>query len=195
MKDESIKRLCSFTEILQAVSKDIQYSRYEDFIIKMALAYDGYTFDLPAFLDFRGRIYRSGNLHFHERDLARSLILFSGDDAVSPDWDMIKSHFYAAAAFWLLFWKFIFLAKYVLPSFSFPRNGYRWAMGGRVSCDTNRSNEANNIFLSESIRLGFCDRRLFFHPPRKWLSLLIDRIYSRRITLLVFTIILKFLPN
>lgn len=98
-------------------------------------------------------------------------------------------------AFWLLFWKFLFLAKYVLPSFSFPRNGYRWAMGGRVSCDTNRSNEANNIFLSESIRLGFCDRRLFFHPPRKWLSLLIDRIYSRRITLLVFTIILKFLPN
>ena len=33
------------------------------------------TFYLPAFLDFRGRIYRSGILHFHERDLARSLIL------------------------------------------------------------------------------------------------------------------------
>ncbi|GKE67436.1 hypothetical protein Tco_1521597 [Tanacetum coccineum] len=28
---------------------------------------------LPAFIDFRGRIYRSGILHFHERDLARSL--------------------------------------------------------------------------------------------------------------------------
>lgn len=90
-----------------------------------------------------------------------------------------------------------FLAKYVLPSFSFPRNGYCWAMGGRVSCDTNRSNEADNIFLSESIRLGFCDRRLFFSTPFllswKWQSLLIDRICSR--PLLVFTIILKFLPN
>lgn len=29
-------------------------------------------------LDFRGRIYRSGVLHFHERDLARSLLVFSG---------------------------------------------------------------------------------------------------------------------
>lgn len=32
---------------------------------------------MPVFLDFRGRIYRSGILHFHERDLARSLIQFA----------------------------------------------------------------------------------------------------------------------
>jgi DNA-directed RNA polymerase len=54
----------------------IQRARYEKFIIRLASAYDGYTFDLPAFIDFRGRIYRTGILHFHERDLARSLILF-----------------------------------------------------------------------------------------------------------------------
>ena len=28
-------------------------------------------------MDFRGRIYRAGVLHFHERDLARSLIVFA----------------------------------------------------------------------------------------------------------------------
>ncbi|KAF3670882.1 hypothetical protein FXO38_06855 [Capsicum annuum] len=30
-------------------------------------------------MDFRGRIYRSGILHFHECDLARSFILFSNN--------------------------------------------------------------------------------------------------------------------
>lgn len=38
----------------------------------LASAYEGYQFYLPSFIDFRGRIYRSGILHFHERDLARS---------------------------------------------------------------------------------------------------------------------------
>lgn len=77
MKDEVIKKFCSFNEILNIVHKHIQRSRYENFILNLALAYDGYQFDLPAFLDFRGRIYRSGILHFHERDLARSLIIFA----------------------------------------------------------------------------------------------------------------------
>ena len=35
-------------------------------------------------MDFRGRIYRSGVLHFHERDLAKSVIWFSSD-AQSPE--------------------------------------------------------------------------------------------------------------
>lgn len=43
----------------------------------MADAYRNYEFYLPAFLDFRGRIYRAGVLHFHERDISKSLILFS----------------------------------------------------------------------------------------------------------------------
>jgi DNA-directed RNA polymerase len=40
----------------------------------MARAYVDYKIYLPAFIDFRGRISRAGMLHFHERDLAKSLI-------------------------------------------------------------------------------------------------------------------------
>ena len=82
MKDEKIQNQFSFNRIFDILCKDIQRSRSEQFLIKLADAYDGYKFYLPAFLDFRGRIYRSGVLHFHERDLARSLILIVGD---SPD--------------------------------------------------------------------------------------------------------------
>lgn len=78
MKNEVLKKAYSYSKIFQIVCKDIQRSRYEDFIFKLASAYAGYNFYLPAFLDFRGRIYRCGILHFHERDLAKSLILFAG---------------------------------------------------------------------------------------------------------------------
>lgn len=56
----------------------VQRACYEVFIIKLASAYlsKKYKLYLPAFLDFRGRIYRVGVLHFHERDLVRSLIVF-----------------------------------------------------------------------------------------------------------------------
>nr|GEY72659.1 hypothetical protein [Tanacetum cinerariifolium] len=54
-----------------------EQARYEKLILEMAKAYLGYDFYMPAFIDFRGRIYRSSILHFHERDLARSLIIFS----------------------------------------------------------------------------------------------------------------------
>ncbi|XP_022870683.1 uncharacterized protein LOC111389928 [Olea europaea var. sylvestris] len=77
MQDEVIKKLFSFSDLLNTLCKNIQRSRYERLIIKLANAYDGYKFYLPAFLDFRGRIYRCGVLHFHERDLARSMILFA----------------------------------------------------------------------------------------------------------------------
>lgn len=62
--------------MLSEFQKRVQCARYEDFVITLASAYEGYSFYLPAFMDFRGRIYRSGVLHFHERDLARSLIQF-----------------------------------------------------------------------------------------------------------------------
>jgi DNA-directed RNA polymerase len=57
----------------------VQQARYEDFVLTLASAYDGYKCYLPAFMDFRGRIYRAGVLHYHERDLSRSLLLFSSD--------------------------------------------------------------------------------------------------------------------
>lgn len=78
MNDKRIQKILSYSDLLQILSNFIQRASYDNFIIKLATAYDGYDFYLPAFLDFRGRIYRSGVLHFHERDLARSLIVFAG---------------------------------------------------------------------------------------------------------------------
>lgn len=72
MNYKEIHRLTDYSSLIQTFCTNIQRARYEQTLIEMASAYDGYTFDLPAFLDFRGRIYRSGILHFHERDLARS---------------------------------------------------------------------------------------------------------------------------
>lgn len=69
--DPSMMNVCN---LLKEFMVRIQRARYETFIINLASAYEGYRFSLPAFLDFRGRIYRSGVLHFHERDLAISLI-------------------------------------------------------------------------------------------------------------------------
>ncbi|KAJ3681948.1 hypothetical protein LUZ60_014521 [Juncus effusus] len=68
-----IKKMCSINTLLTKFLNDVQESRFETFIITLASAYNGYQFYLPTFLDFRGRIYRSGVLHFHERDLAIGL--------------------------------------------------------------------------------------------------------------------------
>lgn len=100
MKDEVINKLCSFNELLHTLCKNIQRSRYEKLIIKLAIAYEGYNFYLPAFLDFRGRIYRSGVLHFHERDLARGMMVFADSKSISMDDDNINLNtFFASAAF------------------------------------------------------------------------------------------------
>lgn len=77
--DEAVKEVCSCNLLLTELVKRVQQARYEDFVLTLASAYAGYKFYLPAFMDFRGRIYRAGVLHFHERDLARSLIIFASD--------------------------------------------------------------------------------------------------------------------
>lgn len=84
MNDEYIKENFTYNELLLILQKDIQRARYEKMIFDLAYAYEGYTFYLPAFLDFRGRIYRCGVLHFHERDLSRSLIQFVEDKELDP---------------------------------------------------------------------------------------------------------------
>ncbi|KAL0386791.1 UNVERIFIED_CONTAM: putative DNA-directed RNA polymerase [Sesamum latifolium] len=68
----------------------VQHARSESFILTLASAYEGYQFYLPSFIDFRGRIYRSGILHFHERDLARSLIVFAPNPYDSYDSEIDK---------------------------------------------------------------------------------------------------------
>jgi DNA-directed RNA polymerase len=67
-----------YDTLVGIMDKRIQRARYEQFLLELATVYEGYTLYFPAFLDFRGRFYRTGILHFHERDLARSLLLFSG---------------------------------------------------------------------------------------------------------------------
>nr|UYK51799.1 hypothetical protein [Paphiopedilum micranthum] len=94
MKDEEILKF-RFNELLHTLCKNIQRARYEKLMIKLAIAYEGSNFYLPAFLDFRGRIYRCGILHFHERDLARSLIVFS--DNKSMDTKQTETMMSAAA--------------------------------------------------------------------------------------------------
>jgi len=52
-------------------------------MLSISKALEGYDIYLPAYLDFRGRIVSSGILHFHERDLPRSLLLFSDDKPIN----------------------------------------------------------------------------------------------------------------
>ena len=82
--DDAVKKECSCNHLLMELYRRAQQARYEDFVLTLANAYAGYKFYLPAFMDFRGRIYRAGVLHFHERDLARSLIIFASDGAPEP---------------------------------------------------------------------------------------------------------------
>lgn len=67
-KNENIKHVSSLDKLLMELAIKVQKARYEDEIFQIASAYSDYVFYLPAFMDFRGRIYRSGILHFHERD-------------------------------------------------------------------------------------------------------------------------------
>ena len=55
-KDDVIKQLCSFSELLHTPCKNTQRSRCEQLIIILAKAYDGYQFNLHAFVAFRGWI-------------------------------------------------------------------------------------------------------------------------------------------
>ena len=75
--DEVVKKEISINILLNDLLKRLQQARYEDFILTLACSYKDYKFYLPAFVDFRGRIYRAGVLHFHERDLSKCLLLFS----------------------------------------------------------------------------------------------------------------------
>ena len=72
-------QICSLNEMFRVLEINVAQARFEQTIIKLAEAYEGYNFYLPAFLDFRGRIYRSGILHFHERELARCLLMLGSD--------------------------------------------------------------------------------------------------------------------
>lgn len=115
-------KLSTHVDILD---KRIQRARYEQFLIQLATVYDGYTFYLPAFLDFRGRIYRRGFLHFHERDLAWSLILFDRDNSYNveslPELEIQKKQL-------MLCWS----AASHFQSFSSFEEACKWYIGTQV---------------------------------------------------------------
>ena len=76
-KDDVVNNCSSYTKLIQTLCKNIPCARSEELMLHLAKAYHCYQFDLPAFLDFHGQIYRSDVLHFHDRDLAISLIVFA----------------------------------------------------------------------------------------------------------------------
>ncbi|KAK8491911.1 hypothetical protein V6N11_080504 [Hibiscus sabdariffa] len=49
----------SYQDGNQEKKEGMERARFEQFILKLAKALDGYKFYLPAYLDFRGRIYRT----------------------------------------------------------------------------------------------------------------------------------------
>ena len=82
---ENKKAKFKYDTLVAILDKRIKRARYEQFLLELATVYEGFPLYFPAFLDFRGRIYRTGILHFHERDLARSLLLFCGDQDLDLD--------------------------------------------------------------------------------------------------------------
>jgi DNA-directed RNA polymerase len=99
LKNEEIKAYFDYKDLSNILEKNIQASNFELNIIEIAGALAGYKLYIPALLDFRGRNYRYGPFHYHERDLVRSLILFADSDdspahtrntdTVQPDLDDI----------------------------------------------------------------------------------------------------------
>lgn len=101
-KDEDIQEIISYSELLSFLAKLIQQCSFEGFILRLAKAYDGYNIDFPTFLDFRGRVYRSGIFHFHQCDFARSLILFGGEIEQCSDRYKLQDKLRIPAAFFSL---------------------------------------------------------------------------------------------
>ena len=99
INDGGVRDVCSCNVLLGELIRRVQRARYEEFVLMLASAYNGYQFYLPAFMDFRGRIYRSGVLHFHERDLARSLIVFARKAEAPSCPRTIRKDFVCEAAF------------------------------------------------------------------------------------------------
>ncbi|CAL0327728.1 unnamed protein product [Lupinus luteus] len=66
---------CSLSELLKELAKRVHAARYEDLIIRLATAYDDFIFYLSAFMDFRGRSYRSYGNHRLDRKLIKRLFM------------------------------------------------------------------------------------------------------------------------
>jgi hypothetical protein len=102
MKDDDIQDNFTYRQLSKVLLKNIQEANYEQYILLLAEAYKGYFMYFPSFMDFRGRNYRYGPFHLHERDLVRSLIVFGdpGEGGESEeDMKVITTNHIKAAAF------------------------------------------------------------------------------------------------
>ncbi|XP_059654541.1 probable DNA-directed RNA polymerase [Cornus florida] len=97
--NEGVQEVVSFHTLSTDLSKRVQRARYESFVLTLARAYAGYQFYLPAFMDFRGRMYRAGVSHFHQRDLAKCLICFASNKKTEEQSHDLRMTLEAAAAF------------------------------------------------------------------------------------------------
>lgn len=123
MKNEKITKLVSYADLLRNLSKLIQRANYERFFLRLDKAYAGYSFYLPAFADFRGRIYRCGMLHFHESDLARSLVIFDNQRALDQSYDKTESSLRGGVCSRVV----ITQAAFNYKSSPSPEQGFIWA--------------------------------------------------------------------
>lgn len=146
--------------LFKELSQLIQRAGYEQYILKLAIAYEGYRFYLPAFLDFRGRIYRSGILHFHERDLARSLVVFAED---ANDSDVEKDK---------VFKTFAEASSFHYMGFQNYSIGLQWFLDNISSLDDNntlieRARDAKKPLqlLSCAVALNDSDKRIAAKDP------------------------------
>jgi len=101
MKDDDIQENFTFRELSKVLVKNITEANYQQYILQLAEAYQGYYMYFPCFMDFRGRNYRYGPFHFHERDLVRSLIVFGdpGDIQEGVDYAKLAHNHMVATAF------------------------------------------------------------------------------------------------
>ena len=100
MKDDDIQENFTYRELSKILIKNITEANYQQYILLLADAYQSYFMYFPCYMDFRGRNYRYGPFHFHERDLVRSLIVFGdpGDLKEDIDYSEIgKNHVIATA--------------------------------------------------------------------------------------------------
>ncbi|XP_074373729.1 putative DNA-directed RNA polymerase [Apium graveolens] len=166
----NFKKGVRLATLFKELSQLIQRACYEQYILKLSIVYEGYRFYLPAFLDFRGRIYRSGILHFHERDLARSLVVFV-EDAYGldnqKDMNLLKS--------------FVEASSFHYKGFTNYSNGLKW-FADHISSSLNDNNtlieKARDAkkplqLLSCAVALNDVDER----PPERGPDIFQDLIY------------------
>ncbi|KAK3225843.1 hypothetical protein Dsin_005705 [Dipteronia sinensis] len=92
-----------------------------------------------AFVDFRGRIYRAGVLHFHERDLSKCLLLFSNDNDKDPQLDkkeVLSSRAHLACA-----------AAYKYKKFDTYMKSYNWYINNHNKMKKNPLDISDNMLI------------------------------------------------